>query len=130
MIDQSLRTYILADSTITSQIATNGVYPQRLPQEVDKPCIVYTVQDGIESLVAGGVSALRRYQVDLTVFAEKYSEMREITQALTTSMNGLSTTQSGDLIQGCRIHNIVNDFEETLQLYTSTLDLVLIVKES
>jgi hypothetical protein len=50
MIDQSLRTYILGDSTITSKIATNGVYPQRLPQEVDKPCIVYTVQDGIESL--------------------------------------------------------------------------------
>jgi hypothetical protein len=76
------------------------------------------------------VSALRRYQVDLTVFAEKYSDMREITQAVVASMNGLSTTQSGDLIQGCRIHNIVNDFEETLQLYTSTLDLVLIVKES
>ena len=130
MIDQSLRSYILADSTITSQIASNGVYPQRLPQEVDKPCIIYTVHDGIESLVAGGVSALRRYQVDLTVFAEKYSEMREITQALVALFNGLTAEQSGDLIQGCRIYNIVNDFEETLQLYSSTLDLVLIVKES
>jgi len=130
MIDQSLRTYLLAQSSITSKIASNGVYPKRLPQEVTKPCIVYTVHDGIENLVAGGVSALRRYQVDLTVFAEKYSEMREITQALVDVMNGLSVTQSGDQIEGCRIHNIVNDFEETLQLYSSTLDLVLIVKET
>ena len=78
MIDQSLRTYLLAQSSITSKIASNGVYPQRLPQEVTKPCIVYTVHDGIENLVAGGVSALRRYQVDLTVFAEKYSENTQL----------------------------------------------------
>ena len=130
MIDQSLRSLILAESSVTSLIASNAVYPQRLPQEVSKPAIVYRVMDGIESLTAGGVSALRRYQVDLTVFAEKYSEMREITQALVTLFNGLTAEQSGDLIQGCRIYNIVNDFEETLQLYSSTLDLVLIVKES
>lgn len=130
MIDQSLRSLILAESSVTSLIASNAVYPQRLPQEVSKPAIVYRVMDGIESLTAGGVSALRRYQVDLTVFAEKYSEMREITQALVALFNGLTAEQSGDLIQGCRIYNIVNDFEETLQLYSSTLDLVLIVKES
>jgi hypothetical protein len=130
MIDQSLRSLILAESSVTSLIASNAVYPQRLPQEVTKPAIVYRVMDGIESLTAGGVSALRRYQVDLTVFAEKYSEMREITQALVALFNGLTAEQSGDLIQGCRIYNIVNDFEETLQLYSSTLDLVLIVKES
>lgn len=130
MIDQSLRSLILAESSVTSLIASNAVYPQRLPQEVSKPAIVYRVMDGIESLTAGGVSALRRYQVDLTVFAEKYSEMREITQALVALFNGLTAEQSGDLIQGCRIYNIVNDFEETLQLYSSTLDLVLLVKES
>jgi hypothetical protein len=130
MIDQSLRSLILAESSVTSLIASNAVYPQRLPQEVTKPAIVYRVMDGIESLTAGGVSALRRYQVDLTVFAEKYSEMREITQALVALFNGLTAEQSGDLIQGCRIYNIVNDFEETLQLYSSTLDLVLLVKES
>ncbi len=45
MIDQSLRTIILADSTITALIATNGVYPQRLPQDVTKPCIAYRVMD-------------------------------------------------------------------------------------
>ena len=130
MIDQSLRSLILAESSVTSLIASNAVYPQRLPQEVSKPAIVYRVMDGIESLTSGGVSALGRYQVDLTVFAEKYSEMREITQALVALFNGLTAEQSGDLIQGCRIYNIVNDFEETLQLYSSTLDLVLIVKES
>ena len=130
MIDQSLRSLILAESSVTSLIASNAVYPQRLPQEVTKPAIVYRVMDGIESLTAGGVSALRRYQVDLTVFAEKYCEMREITQALVALFNGLTAEQSGDLIQGCRIYNIVNDFEETLQLYSSTLDLVLLVKES
>lgn len=130
MIDQSLRSLILAESSVTSLIASNAVYPQRLPQEVTKPAIVYRVMDGIESLTAGGVSALRRYQVDLTVFAEKYSEMRETTQALVALFNGLTAEQSGDLIQGCRIYNIVNDFEETLQLYSSTLDLVLLVKES
>ena len=37
MIDQSLRTIILNDSNINALIATNGVYPQRLPQDVTSP---------------------------------------------------------------------------------------------
>jgi len=130
MIDQSLRSIILADSTITSLIASNGVYPQRLPQDVAKPCIIYQMGDGIPQLTAGSTSDLKRYTVDLIVVAEKYSQTREITQALISLFQGLGTTQSGDEVKGCVVHNVFNDFEETLQLYSATLDIVITVKES
>lgn len=130
MIDQTLRALILADPTVSGLIATNGVYPQRLPQDVAKPCIAYRVMDGFSDITAGSTSALNRYTVDIYVFAEKYGEMREITRAVVSLMNSLSVVQGGDAIEACRVHNIVNDFEETLNLYSSTIDITLIARET
>lgn len=129
MIDQDLRTILLSDPDISARLAANGVYPQRLPQDVAKPCIAYRVLDGFSHLTAGSVSALRRYTVDLTVFAETYGEMREITELVIGKLNGLSTSQVNTVIEGSMVHNVVNDFEETLQLYSSTIDLTLITRE-
>lgn len=128
MIDQSLRTIILNDLTISNLLATNGVYPQRLPQEVDKPCIAYRVMDGFGDLTASGTTALRRYTVDLTVFAETYGAMRELTDAVVNKFNGLSVVQGTDHIESSRVHNVVNDFEETLQLYSATIDITLLAR--
>ena len=128
MIDQSLRTIILNDSSISALIATNGVYPQRLPQDVAKPCIAYRVMDGFSDITASSTSALRRYTVDLTVFAETYGAMRELTDAVVTKFNGLSVVQGDDHIEASRVHNVVNDFEETLQLYSATIDITLLAR--
>lgn len=128
MIDQSLRTIILNDLTISNLLATNGVYPQRLPQEVDKPCIAYRVMDGFGDLTASGTTALRRYTVDLTVFAETYGAMRELTDAVVNKFNGLSVVQGTYYIESSRVHNVVNDFEETLQLYSATIDITLLAR--
>ena len=130
MIDESIRAIILGDAATAALIATNGVYAQRLPQDVTKPCIVYSMLHGIDDLTAGSTSALKRYTIDLKVYSEKYSQMRTITQALVTLFQGLSTVQNGDMIQGSRVQSIDNDFEATLQLYSSQLDITLICKET
>jgi hypothetical protein len=130
MIDQSLRSLLLADSTITALIASNGVYPQKLPQDVAKPCVVYRVFDGMPDLVAGGSSALTKYTVDLTIYSETYFGMRVITKALVSRLHGLSDDTYVDLIKGCRVHNTFNDFEETLNLYSATIDCTLTCKEN
>ena len=128
MIDQALRTIILYDSTINALIATNGVYPQRLPQDVDKPCIAYRVMDGFGELTASGTTTLHRFTVDLTVFSETYGGMRTLTDALITKFNGLSIVQGSDRIESSKVQNVVTDFEETLQLYSATIDLTLLAR--
>lgn len=130
MIDTSLRTLLLADSAITALIATNGIYPQKLPQDVAKPCVVYRVFNGVSDLVAGGSSALMKYTVDLTVYSDTYSGMRNITRALVNRLHGLQNSQYTDTIHHCKVHGTFNDFEETLNLYSSTIDVTLIVKEN
>ena len=130
MIDTSLRTLLLADSTIDALLPANAIYPQRLPQDVPKPCVVYRVFDGIPDLVAGGSSSMVKYTVDLTVYSETYSGMRAITRALVSRLHGLSNNQYVDKIHGCIVHNTFNDFEETLNLYSATIDCTLLVKEN
>lgn len=130
MIDTSLRTLLLADSAIDALLPANAIYPQRLPQDVEKPCVVYRVFDGIPDLVAGGSSALMKYTIDLTVYSDTYSGMRNITRALVNRLHGLSNSEHVDIIKGCKVHNTFNDFEETLNLYSATIDCTLTVKEN
>ena len=130
MIDTTLRTLLLADSTIDALLPANAIYPQRLPQEVAKPCVVYRVFDGIPDLVAGGSSSLMKYTVDLTVYSNTYSGMRNITRALVSFLHGLSNHEHSDVIKSSVVHNTFNDFEETLNLYSATIDCTLTCKEN
>ena len=84
--------------------------------------------DGFSDLTASGTTALRRYTVDLTVFSETYGGMRELTDAVINKFNGLSAVQGDDHIESSRVHNVVNDFEETLQLYSATIDITLLAR--
>jgi len=129
MIDEDLRSLILADPAVSNLIATNGVYPQRLPQDVTKPCIVYKVWDGAPDKVAGGTSAIKRYSVDISVYSETYGVMRQIVQALINLFQGLGVEEGGSMITGSRVQNVINDYESFIELYSSTLDITLIAKE-
>ena len=62
------------------------------------------------------------------MFAETYGGMRELTDALVTKFNGLSIVQGSDRIESSKVHNVVNDFEETLQLYSATIDITLLAR--
>jgi hypothetical protein len=84
--------------------------------------------DGFSDLTASGTTALRRYTVDMTVFAETYGAMRELTDAVINKFNGLSAVQGSDHIESSRVHNVVTDFEETLQLYSATIDITLLAR--
>lgn len=130
MIDKNLRSILLSDTAITNLIATNAVYPIKLPQEVAKPCIVYNVFNGIPELTYNGVSNLMRYTVDITIYSESYGNMRELARKVIARLNGYSSNSYADTqIRGVKVHSTFNDFEEKLQLCTTTIDLTIYVKE-
>jgi hypothetical protein len=130
VIEQSLRTAVLADPTLSSLLPADAVYPGMLPQGVTKPCVTYSFHDGVGDLQYGGIAPADRYTVTLRVYADTYGSCHAVKRALIALLHGMSTVLSGDAVLSCRVHNVFADYEDTLELYSSTIDLTLHTQES
>lgn len=127
MIESDLRTAILAEPTLS---AVGGVYPLALPQGASKPCVTYAFHDGMNPVIYNGTSDRARFTVTLKVFAETYAECRSITRALVSFLQGMSQALTTDTVIAATVHNVFNDYEDGLELYTNTIDLTLHAREA
>lgn len=129
MIDTTLRTLLLGDATLVAMLGgSQSCYAQVLPQRAVKPCLVYSVSDGIANLQLGTVSPLKRYSITIKTYAEGYGANRQIAERVVTLLNGLNTEASGDVIASAVVHNVFSDYAETHELYTSVVDLTLTLR--
>lgn len=129
MIDLTIRNLLLADATLASMLgSSSSVYPLVLPQRAVKPCLVYSVNDGIANLQLGSISPLKRYSVTIKTFHANYGDNRLMTERVVTLLNGLNTEASGDVIASAVVHNVFSDYAETHELYTSVVDITLTIR--
>jgi len=128
MIEQEFRTALLAQPAISA--LTSGMYPGELPQGVSKPCITYQFHDGFDRLIYSGTDGINLYTVSLRVFGEIYGDCRALTRAILSYVHGLTAGLTSDVIVSARIHNVFADYEETLELYTSVIDLTMYAQEA
>lgn len=130
MIEQELRTAILADVTLAALLPADSVWPLALPQGVAKPCITYTYHDGMAELTHGGTIDLTRYMATYKVFGESFEDSRAVTRALTTFFQGMSQQLTNDTVVSARVNNVFADYEDGLELYTHILDITLHTREA
>lgn len=130
MIEQELRTAILADSTLSSLLPENAVYPGMLPQGAPKPCVTYEYHDTFGNLQLGGPSDIDRATVTFKVYGEQYGSTRAVARALMTFLHGTAMTVGADTILLGQVQNVFNDYEDTLELYSSTIDFTMLIKEA
>jgi len=130
MIDNELRDYLLADSTLVALLGSaSAFYPVRLPQGGSKPCIVYSVHDGIAKLNHGSVSPVRRYSVTLRVVSESYGDSRLIAERIRVLLTGLSTTLSSTKVVSAQIHNVLADYNLDSEYYSSIIDTTIYIRD-
>lgn len=110
MIEEALRTVLLADATLSGLIGTR-LYPVKLPQEPTLPAGVYTnVAPGRRVYTHDGDSGLRRKRIQFTWFGEDgaspaYDVARSVAAAAAAVLSGLRTTVAGEVIQGIFIED-------------------------
>lgn len=123
MIDTELRTYLLADAQLTTLLNGGSIYPQRLPQGVSKPCIVYDMDGGMARVNLGSVSPIQSYNCTLKVYSTDYGTSRQIAERLLTLMTGLSTTLTSMKVVSSDVNNVFTDYEDDHELYSSIIDI-------
>jgi hypothetical protein len=128
-MERELRAAILADPVLSGLLPPGAVYPEHMPQGAKKPLIIYTVHDGIPSLVAGGRGSFTRYTVTFKTFGDTYASNRALTRALISFLQGLSADLGTVSFSAAIVQNVFSDYEDNLELHTSVVDVIITTKE-
>ncbi len=111
-IEQALRDHLLADTNISSVVATR-VYPLELPQNPAFPSITYQIISDEPTYTQDGDSGLDRPRIQIDTWAETYSESISLAALIRSRLSGFRGTVSGKEIQGI-FRDSSRDFREVL----------------
>jgi hypothetical protein len=122
MIDVDLRTYLISNSDITGLVG-NDVYALRLPQDKTTTAIVYDIGAGFPLAQIGSLESVVRYNVTLTAYSPSYVTMRQLSEHITTQLNGMSGSMGTTNVTGAHVESVINTYEEEQKLYRNIIIL-------
>ncbi len=126
MIDIALRNTLLNNATISGY--TTSIFPLRLPQGSTGTRIVYNVMDGFSTAQIGSMSQNAETNIQLDVYSESYSTIRNLTTELITILNGAQGSFDTLEVSGIYVRNVMNTYEDKLNLYRCSIDINIHVK--
>ena len=92
MIEEALRTILLADPTLYALVGTR-IYPVQLPLDCTLPALSYFQVSEPFNRITG----TPRFQID--IFSNDYSQVKQIKAAVENALNGYSGTINGHNIE-------------------------------
>jgi hypothetical protein len=92
MIEEALRTILLADPTLYALVGTR-IYPVQLPLDCTLPALSYFQVSEPFNRITG----TPRFQID--IFSNDYSQVKQIKAAVENALNGYSGTVSDHNIE-------------------------------
>ena len=122
MIDIDLRTHLLSNSNISNMVGTD-VYALRLPQDTTTTAIVYDIGAGFPLAQLGSLESVIRYNVTLSVYSPSYVSMRQLSEHITTQLNGMTGTMGTTAVTGAHVESAINTYEEEQKLYRNIIIL-------
>ena len=124
MIDKDLRAHLLLNSDITSHVGT-GVYARRLPQSTKTSSIVFDVAAGFAQAQIGSLESVKAYNVTLSVYSPKYSELCELSEHVVQHLNGVSGNMGTSQVTGCYVNSVIGTYEEEQKLYLNIIMITI-----
>ena len=120
MILESFRTYIAAQSSITSLLGAAGaIYPEIIPEsDSARPAITYNLDNDTDiDLLAGNIAALHMADIETTVWAATVSEAHSIAAQIKSELAGLTGTFGTNTVDHISKQNEFSGFETPTRLH-------------
>lgn len=116
-----LRTYVLADTTISGLISTR-LFLQRVPMETVLPHGSYQVlAEDVNNSHDGGVEVLNRDLVQFDLYADTATEALTIKEAFKTRLNSKKFTQGTTLFGYIEWQNASSGYESQSEEFSQTI---------
>lgn len=121
---------ILEDDATFGGIAGDRIYPHRLPQTPTFPAVTYARVSGVRVKVLKGLSGLARPTFQFDCWAESYTTVKTLADAVRGAFDGFQGTLDGDTTYRVQILNEVDNFEEELDIYRVIQDYEVFHRET
>ena len=124
MIEQDLRTYLLAQAPVSALIGTR-IFPLRLPQGVTLPAVTYQRISGVPVISHDGASDLARARIQVDCWAASYAAMAGLAMAIRTALSGYRGPMGNNGATAARVINQIDLSEPEPALWRRMIDVAI-----
>lgn len=129
MIGIAIRKHLQQNALISTEIG-NRIYPLVAPEGEQGSTIVYQrISTSRQLTHTGGPVNLVQARIQIDAYTTGYDINRQIAAAIKQSLDGQAFTESGIVVQLCKLDNELEDFESATLEYRTTLDFIVTYEE-
>lgn len=128
-ISSDLRTFLLADATLTTLIGTR-MYPLVLPQDPTVPAITYQIISGHRFHSTDGACGLSTPRIQYDCWAATYLEVESLFEALRKRLDGYQGLAGSSQVQAAFFESERDDYEDEAKLYRRSADFFVWYEEA
>jgi len=128
LIEQALKTYLEDQAGLTALLGDGKLYYGTAPQKVVAPYLVLTKISSVRLHSHSGNSHLARSRIQLSIFAETYTECKGIAVQLQTALQGKTGTvgdSPGVEIGSCLYDDETDGFDPGTGFHAVTVDYLI-----
>jgi hypothetical protein len=106
-----LRTFLLADPTISGMVGGARIYPQMLAQNTAYPEITYSQVSGVREYSMCGPVGRARPRVSIHSWSPNYGQARDLADAVRERLNGYAGMMGSTEVDAVKLDNEFDDME-------------------
>lgn len=126
MITDAVRALLVADSTLQS-ILNGKIYPIRVPQGKDPPCVACLIASNRPNHCKNGTERLDQLSFTVLIFSLKYSELSTISERIRTVLDGYEGVSEGKEI-GILFQDQYEQLDEDSKLFLNQMEFEVTYK--
>ena len=121
----ALRSYLLADPTISSLVGGYRIHHVRLPQDQVEPSVVYNKISEFGDYNMDGDSGLGHLRMQIDSWAQNSDAATELANAVYDGLSGARPMVDSVFLMGAFVDSGRDDYDSANMLYRSSRDFML-----
>lgn len=118
----ALRTRLLANATLSSEVGGNRIYPVRLPDGVTYPALSFQKISDLTEPHLGGASRIKRARLQVDTWADTPDKAWELADLVRTQLDGFNGVVDGVQFASSIIGSETDLYEDGIERYRVTSD--------
>jgi hypothetical protein len=124
-IKTSFYTFVAGTGSITS-IATGGIHPQTIPQQMENPFASYSMDDNEDQQMLDGVSPVRDARFSVDCYSKSYLTASQLAGAFKSALVGHRGTFGSHTVEHIRKEREFDIFEADTGLHRVSLQFLVV----
>lgn len=121
----ALRTYLLADATVSASVGAARIYPLKMPQGERGASIVMSRISAVGDHHNEGPSLIVRVRYQIDCYGPVFGDVADLALAVKARLDGARATMSGLVVKGVFFESARDGYEAETEFYRVSQDFIV-----